>query len=144
MFMTDEVREQVERPLAIIETQVVMMEYATVRVVPDEAAERELHLRAVERLLQVVIECMADAGNALIDNLMMRDAASYVDIVDILADERVLLPETAAQARRVMNLRRALMQRFTAEEVRADVWACLALWPTLGRFVNEVRAFCDE
>ena len=59
---------------------------------------REILLRGGERLVHVAIECLADIGNVLIDALLMRDPASYVDIIDVLRDEEVVSRDTAAAA----------------------------------------------
>ena len=143
MFMTDKVRIRLAAPLGLIERQAELLRYVLAHDAP-QGDDGELRLRSVERLLQVALECVADVGNILIDTLMMRDAASYVDIVDILADERVLSPGTALGVRRVMALRRALMQQFVEDEVCAEVWECAERWPDLQGFCGEVRAFSQR
>ena len=127
-------------PLALIERQAELLRYVLGQE-PLQGDEAEVRLRSVERMLQIAIECAADVGNILIDTLMMRDAASYVDIVDILADERVLSPQTASGVRRVMALRRTLMQEFVSDEARAAVTEGAQLWPDLLRLCADVRVF---
>ena len=83
---------------------------------------------------------MADAGNLLIDALVMRDPGSYADIVDILADEGVLCGATAASARRLVLLRRVLLQDY-AEDRDGEILACARLWPDFLSLAAEVRRY---
>ena len=45
---------------------------------------------ALERALHLAVECMIDVGTAMIDGFIMRDPGGYLDIVDILLDEKVI------------------------------------------------------
>lgn len=140
MFMTDDARARLDAPLALIERQAELLRHELGQE-PLDGDDGELRLRSVERVLQIAIECVADIGNILIDTLMMRDAASYVDIVDILADEQVLSPPTASGVRCLMALRRMLMQTFELDGARAAAAEGARLWPALHRFCGEVRTF---
>lgn len=55
---------------------------------------------------------MLDVGNAVIDGFIMRDPGSYEDIIDILQDEKVISEEKAMQFKKVLPLRKMLVQDF--------------------------------
>lgn len=67
---------------------------------------------AQERALHLAIEIVTDIGSSLIDGFIMRDASSYEDIVDIIAGEGVVPAEVADALRRLVSLRRPLVQEY--------------------------------
>lgn len=68
---------------------------------------------ALERLVQNTIESIIDVGNKMIDGFIMRDPGGYEDIIDILEDETVLPHTEAESLRKVIDLRRILVQNYT-------------------------------
>jgi Uncharacterized conserved protein len=68
---------------------------------------------ALERLAQNTIESMIDVGNKMIDGFIMRDPGGYEDIIDILDDESVLPHDDAESLRKVVDLRRMLVQHYS-------------------------------
>ena len=46
--------------------------------------------KALERIVHLLVECILDTGNDMIDGFIMRDPGSYDDIMDILVDEKVV------------------------------------------------------
>ena len=49
--------------------------------------------KALERIVHLLVECILDTGNDMIDGFIMRDPGSYDDIMDILVDEKVVPTE---------------------------------------------------
>ncbi|SFE94716.1 type VII toxin-antitoxin system HepT family RNase toxin [Alteribacillus iranensis] len=68
---------------------------------------------ALERMAQGWIEAIIDVGNQMIDGFIMRDPGSYEDIIDILDDEKVIKPSEADSLKKVIGLRKMLVQDFT-------------------------------
>lgn len=67
---------------------------------------------ALERIVQTSLDAVLDAGNAMIDGFIMRDPGSFEDIVDILLDEKVIDQTNADQFKRVLPLRKILVQDY--------------------------------
>ncbi|MGE6378639.1 DUF86 domain-containing protein [Peribacillus muralis] len=65
-----------------------------------------------ERLIHTSIDSVLDAGNAIIDGFIMRDPGSYDDIIDILHDEKVISEDKMVQFKKVLPLRKMLVQDF--------------------------------
>lgn len=66
----------------------------------------------LERITQMVIESMLDVGNMMIDGFIMRDPGGYEDIIDILADERVLPEDEKEGYKVVVKLRTVLVKEY--------------------------------
>jgi uncharacterized protein YutE (UPF0331/DUF86 family) len=77
---------------------------------------------AQERALHLAAEIVTDVGHTLIDGFIMRDASSYEDIVDIIAEEGVITARVADIVRRVVLLRKSLVQDY-------DQWTRSELHP---------------
>ncbi|GAB7388814.1 DUF86 domain-containing protein [Bacillaceae bacterium] len=109
----------------------------------DPFADRLLRF-AAERAVHVSIEAVVDVGNLLIDGFIMRDPGSYVDIIDILQDERVIPDDVAADLREWVAFRRPLIQGYK----RVDANALLALIRTsltgLKLFPGYVRKYLQQ
>ncbi|WP_459501686.1 DUF86 domain-containing protein [Bacillus sp. C1] len=67
---------------------------------------------ALERMSHLIIDCILDVGNAMIDGFIMRDPGSYEDIIDILMDEKVISAEEGRGIKEVIVLRKMLMQDY--------------------------------
>ena len=66
----------------------------------------------LERLHHVFIESIIDVGNNLIDGFIMRDPGSYEDIIEILADEKVIPNDSSKALKEIVLMRKPLMQRY--------------------------------
>lgn len=107
----------------------------------DGAGETLLLHLAQERTLQLAIETVTDIGSLLIDAFMMRDASSYEDIVDILQGEGVFGPEAGDALRRIVALRRPLVQDYALLE-RSGPHPLIGELPVLlSSFAEAVPAF---
>ena len=71
-----------------------------------------LEIRALERIVHLIIESFLDVGNQLIDGFIMRDPGSYEDIVAILIDESVLPKSSEEASFALVNLRKGLVQDY--------------------------------
>lgn len=99
---------------------------------------------AQERALHLAVEVVTDVGSSLIDGFIMRDASSYEDIIDIVAGEGVIPPDVAEPLRRLVALRKPLVQEYYR-------WPRHELHPLtpdlpelLRRFSGHVQAYLDR
>ncbi|RFU70105.1 DUF86 domain-containing protein [Peribacillus saganii] len=103
MYFVD--RDQLELTLQYMERQIRTFQ-------KQSQWESEMELLSLERIVQTSIEAVLDVGNAMIDGFIMRDPGSYEDIIDILLDEKVITEEVEQQLKRVLPLRKALVQDY--------------------------------
>ncbi|WP_050182937.1 DUF86 domain-containing protein [Domibacillus robiginosus] len=99
---------------------------------------------ALERIAQTVIESIIDVGNAMIDGFIMRDPGSYEDIVDILEDEKVILPEQASPLKDVIALRKKLVREYISISHDELAAVLIANKQELADFPNRVRAYLEH
>lgn len=67
---------------------------------------------ALERSAQIMLDCVLDVGNSMIDGFIMRDPGSYEDIVDILLDEKVIGKEMEESLKALLPLRKMIVQNY--------------------------------
>ena len=79
----------------------------------------EVDQLALERIVQVMIESVLDIGNMMIDGFIMRDPGSYLDIVHILIDEKVIPKEEQEAYESLISIRKDLVQNY--DNVHHDV-----------------------
>ncbi|MBA4493711.1 DUF86 domain-containing protein [Paenactinomyces guangxiensis] len=105
-----------------IESQLRYLEKC-IEVINRSAATRgELVQRfALERALHLAVECMIDVGSVMIDGFIMRDPGGYLDIVDILEDEKVIPPELAGKLKELVQIREKLVRYYDKLEEEALV-----------------------
>ncbi len=96
--------------------------------------------KALERLVHIAIEAITDIGNLLIDTLIMRDPASYADIVDILEDERVISTDVAGALRPMVEFRRMLMQDYTSAHA-LEIRSYAENADFIERFIEQLRSY---
>lgn len=99
---------------------------------------------ALERMATVIIESIIDVGNAMIDGFIMRDPGSYEDIIDILEDETVVSPEHAEQLKRVVFLRKQLVQQFIDVDHQSVYDVLQSSQQALLQFPKDVRRYLEE
>lgn len=104
MYFVD--REKLEMTLSYLETQVKLFSGQQMWQSPLEKA-------ALERITQMMLESVLDAGNAVIDGFIMRDPGSYEDIIDILVDEKVITSESGEHLKFLIGYRKMLVQFYT-------------------------------
>jgi uncharacterized protein YutE (UPF0331/DUF86 family) len=102
-----------------------------------------IHRFALERALHLAVECMIDVGSVMIDGFVMRDPGGYLDIVDILEDEKVISSELAVKIKELVHLRERLVRYY--DELAAD-----EILPHAGEtgiyrsFVHQVRKYLQR
>jgi uncharacterized protein YutE (UPF0331/DUF86 family) len=92
---------------------------------------------AQERALHLAAEIATDVGHTLIDGFIMRDASSYEDIIEIIAEEGVITDQVAAPLRRLVLLRKTLVQDY-------DLWPRRELHPLALELPKVLMAFSDQ
>ncbi|MDP9738601.1 UNVERIFIED_ORG: uncharacterized protein YutE (UPF0331/DUF86 family) [Bacillus sp. B2I3] len=103
MYFVD--RQKIEQILGFLEKQLGLFE-------GQDNWDGDHSELIAERLIQTSIDSVLDVGNAVIDGFIMRDPGSYEDIIDILQDEKVISEEKAMQFKKVLPLRKMLVQDF--------------------------------
>lgn len=99
---------------------------------------------AQERILHLAVETVTDIGSCLIDGFMMREAASYEDIIVVLKGESVFPEETGNRLLQLVRLRKPLVQQYT-EWKRGEPHPLLPGLPeVLAEFRNGVQAFMER
>ncbi|PWK11352.1 type VII toxin-antitoxin system HepT family RNase toxin [Tumebacillus permanentifrigoris] len=120
MFITDSHRSQIRGYLTLMEQQ-----FHVLQVLADHTEEQFLAqpiLQAAgERSLHIALECLTDIGNLIIDALVMRDAASYEDIFEILTEEQVFTRDFYEHFIGAIRFRKLLAHEYLRLE-KADVW----------------------
>ncbi|PEI89671.1 hypothetical protein CN679_19745 [Bacillus pseudomycoides] len=103
MYFVD--RKKIEKMLACLEQVVDTFQ-------EKQEYETDFEYYALERMSHLIIDCILDVGNAMIDGFIMRDPGSYEDIIDILMDEKVISEEEGKGIKEVIVLRKMLMQDY--------------------------------
>lgn len=78
---------------------------------------------ALERACHMLIEATVDVGNMIIDAFILRDPGNYQDVIDILAQEKVIGPEDAEKFKNTLMWRKELTRNYQSldhEAMRAD------------------------
>jgi uncharacterized protein YutE (UPF0331/DUF86 family) len=100
--------EQIEIRLAFLTTVVKAL-----RLLNDKTSEESLlHRFALERAMHVAAESITDIGNYMIDGFVMRDAASYEDIIEILFGEGVFPHDVYDVISPLVLFRKPLVQNY--------------------------------
>lgn len=107
----------------------------------DNWLKDDISKLALQRIGHNMMESMMDVGNLMIDGFIMRDPGSYEDIIDILVDEKVILPEMDAPLKAVVGLRKMLVREFIAvndEEVLSVLTESL---PAIKAFPGKIQDY---
>lgn len=67
---------------------------------------------ALERACHMLIEATVDVGNMIIDAFILRDPGNYQDVIDILAQEKVIGPEDAEKFKNTLIWRKELTRNY--------------------------------
>ncbi|WP_142506202.1 DUF86 domain-containing protein [Melghirimyces algeriensis] len=78
----------------------------------------EVIIFAASRALHIGVECVIDIGSTMIDGFMMRDPGGYLDIIDILEDEKVIPTESVSRLKELIRFRERLVRYY--HEVSED------------------------
>ncbi|MGE6629958.1 DUF86 domain-containing protein [Bacillus sp. NPDC077027] len=103
MYFVD--RNKVEETLRFYEAQYKLLS-------DHQSWTSPLEKKALERIAHLLVECILDTGNDMIDGFIMRDPGSYDDIMDILVDEKVVSAEEGDQLKKLVACRKTLVQQY--------------------------------
>ena len=67
---------------------------------------------ALERACHMLIEATVDVGNMIIDAFILRDPGNYQDVLDILAQEKVIGAEDAEKFKNTLVWRKELTRNY--------------------------------
>ncbi len=84
----------------------------TLTLVKENKFESAIEHLALERITHLLIECILDVGNMMIDGFIMRDPGSYLDIIHILVDESVIPEKENSGYEVIIGLRKTLVQDY--------------------------------
>ncbi|ALC82253.1 MULTISPECIES: DUF86 domain-containing protein [Bacillus] len=101
----------------------------------------EIEKKAFERIAHLLIECVLDAGNMMIDGFIMRDAGSYNDILDILMDEKVITNQEGQTLKKLVSMRKKLVQQYTQIDELELVNGLAECTEVLQRFPERIRIY---
>jgi uncharacterized protein YutE (UPF0331/DUF86 family) len=135
MYFVD--REHIERILAFLENSLVIVKN-------QNSWGSEIEKKALERLVHMVIESIVDIGNSMIDGFIMRDPGSFEDIIIILEDERVISATRATGLKKVIELRKILVQQYLDVDHSILIETLIKEEEHLIAFPNEVRAYLEN
>lgn len=96
---------------------------------------------AQERALVLAIEIVTDVGSDLIDGFMMREAASYTDIVEILIGEEVFPKELGNELIALVEQRDALVRHYVELDRTSVLPVTESLPDYLNQFADAVRTY---
>ncbi|MGM9929633.1 MAG: DUF86 domain-containing protein [Bacillus sp. (in: firmicutes)] len=105
MYFVD--RHKIEENLTFLEKNIQLYEEM-------KQWDSEYDKLTLERLTHVMLDCVLDTCNAMIDGFIMRDPGSYEDIIDIMLDEKVITEDLEKQFKRLLPLRKMIVQDYVA------------------------------
>lgn len=129
-------REQISVRLAVIPDVAGAM-----RTLASQWRGELLQGLAQERALHLAIETVTDVGSYIIDGFIMRDASSYEDIIDIIAEEGVFPADLKDAVLELVKLRKPLVQDYFAWPAGELHPFTLTLPDVLEQFKRSVEAY---
>lgn len=133
--------EQIERRLKFVGDIVNAID----ALLPTWENGERIHHYAQERILHLAIECVTDVCSYVIDGLMMREASSYEDLVDILYEEQVYSSQTRDVLLALVALRRPLVQHYYEFERGEQPHPLLQQLPAvLTEWVEKIKRFLAD
>lgn len=99
---------------------------------------------ALERMAQLMIDCVLDVGNAIIDGFIMRDPGSYEDIIDILVDEKVVQSKEGEGLKEMVRLRKMLVQDYISVQHEQVIATLQEQGAVIGAYPSHVRRYLEQ
>lgn len=78
-----------------------------------KACKNSITFAAMERYIQLAVESVLNVGNHIIAGLNLRKPATYDQIIQILADEKIISKKTLAAAKPIPSLRNLLVHDYS-------------------------------
>ncbi|ANB59500.1 DUF86 domain-containing protein [Anoxybacteroides amylolyticum] len=135
MYFVD--RQKIEKTLCYMEKMLTLYEQ-------QPSWNDDIEQLALERIVHVCIEAVLDVGNAMIDGFIMRDPGSYDDIIDILADEKVVTEEDAKQLKAIIHYRKMLVQQYTTPSKTELLEAFRCSLQALQAYPKAIRTYLEN
>lgn len=98
---------------------------------------------ALERIGHLLIECILDTGNDMIDGFIMRDPGSYDDIMDILVDEKVVTEQEGTELKELIAYRKTLVQQYLLADSDELYRLIMAHQTALQNFPKRIRSYLE-
>ncbi|PID14567.1 hypothetical protein CSV63_12415 [Sporosarcina sp. P34] len=133
MYFVDQ--NQISKTLVYMEQLIDIFEKET------NWLQSDVNKLALERIAHGLIEGIIDVGNSMIDGFIMRDPGSYDDIIDILEDEKVILPEQATPLKAFISLRPMIVRQFVEVDADKVVQSISETHNELQQFPGQVRDY---
>lgn len=134
MYFVD--RNKIEHTLGFFERQLALFHSQT-------DWKSEIEGLALERIGHLLIECILDTGNDMIDGFIMRDPGSYDDIMDILVDEKVVTEEEGAELKQLIAYRKTLVQQYQLADSAELYKLITAHLAVLQAFPKRIRIYLE-
>ncbi|MFS0656831.1 DUF86 domain-containing protein [Bacillus sp. 179-C3.3 HS] len=135
MYFVD--RNKIEETLRFFEEQFELMRRHQNWTSPIEK-------KALERIVHLLVECILDTGNDMIDGFIMRDPGSYDDIMDILVDEKVVPTEEGSQLKKLVSCRKTLVQQYQEVAHRDLLQVISEVEKALQVFPMRIRTYLEQ
>ena len=71
---------------------------------------------AMERFLQLAVECTLDVGNHVIAGLNLRKPSTYEQILQILCEEKIIAKKVYSSAKQIASVRNLLVHDYSEVE----------------------------
>lgn len=111
---------------------------------PESSYDSKLEEYGLERISHMLIEAILDVGRMMIDGFVMRDPGSYEDIIDILADERVIPKEDAEAYKSLIRLRKMVVIDYLRMDHKLLYKTLGTIKDTLLKFPTYVSTYLEE
>ncbi|MFB9757105.1 DUF86 domain-containing protein [Ectobacillus funiculus] len=135
MYFVD--RKKIEQTLQCLEQTMAVFS-------AKEEYVQQIDQYALERMAQLMIDCILDVGNAIIDGFIMRDPGSYEDIIDILVDEKVVQPKEGEGLKEVIRLRKMLVQDYISVQHEQVIAALQEQRAVIEAYPSHVRRYLEQ
>ncbi|MCL6446025.1 MAG: DUF86 domain-containing protein [Alicyclobacillus sp.] len=139
MFVTDELRAKVNVYLSTLDERASWL-MAQSSDDTDWSADFTRRL-AAERAFHVAVECVTDAASLVIDALVMRDPANYLDIVKVLWEESVITRAWYEEFAQAVDIRNRLVRDYCAVSAGEIRDAVVRFAPLFADYVKALRAY---
>jgi uncharacterized protein YutE (UPF0331/DUF86 family) len=135
MYFVD--RKKIEQTLQFLEQTMAVFS-------AKEEYVQQIDQYALERMAQLMIDCILDVGNAIIDGFIMRDPGSYEDIIDILVDEKVVQSKEGEGLKEVVRLRKMLVQDYISVQHEQVIAALQEQRAVIEAYPSHVRRYLEQ
>ncbi|MGG2942513.1 DUF86 domain-containing protein [Bacillus safensis] len=135
MYFVD--RKKIEETLRFFEEQYGLMQSHQTWTSP-------LEKKALERIVHLLVECILDTGNDMIDGFIMRDPGSYDDIMDILVDEKVVPEGEGSQLKKLVSSRKTLVQQYQEVNHHDLLQVISEVEQALEVFPSRIRTYLEQ